>query len=90
VYFCVSILIFTGTGMIVYTDNKNIVLYYECSRILEDGTCDPEHTQLHFSTRTRNTPKHVFRSLKVMLENHCFDLSDIQFVSHEGKFSVTS
>ena len=60
-------------------------MFYECGRVLQDGTCDPSFTRLHVSMRSRTAGKHVIRALKVILKRLCIQLEDVQVVDHTGK-----
>ena len=69
----------------MYTDNSRVMVYYQCTRVLEDGTCDPTHTHLDIVTSRRDVELNQLKWFKVLVENLCLDPSRMQLVSHEGE-----
>ena len=69
----------------MYSDNNLILVYYQCTRLLEDGTCDSDHVHLDITMKdTRHMQPHQLLWFKVLARQLCLDIDDMQTVSHDG------
>ena len=75
----------TENGKLVYSDNNLILVYYQCTRLLEDGTCDSDHVHLDITMKdTRHMQPHQLLWFKVLARQLCLDIDDMQTVLHDG------
>ena len=86
---------FPENGIIVYTDNERVIVYYQCTRVLQDGTCDPTHAHLDITVNKRSVEVFKLKWFNVLLRKLCFDPNNMQLVPHDGMsshvtFRVTS
>ena len=81
---------FPENGIIVYTDNERVIVYYQCTRVLQDGTCDPTHAHLDITVNKRSVEVFKLKWFNVLLRKLCFDPNNMQLVPHDGmSFHVT-
>jgi len=72
-------------GKVVYTDNEEVLIWYECELIDVSGACVYGRSRLEILQRTRNANGNLYLVHRDLVRSLCLDPKLLQLVTHHGK-----
>ena len=73
-----------GRIKLIYMDG-DYMIWYECTSLATDRSCQPRDVQVQVLGRTRFMPEKPIGSLQSLATKTCFSRPDFEIIPHQGK-----
>lgn len=73
---------------IIFTDHKDVIIWYECEAENASGLCSTNHVRLEVLQRTNRADGNLYLVHKNIIRSLCIDPKLLKIVTHDGMLGI--